>query len=123
MGISGDEDSGLIMSHWYISSEMGNYSDPMIPNYQIWLIGCPIFEKSTINPGNKKTFVIEAKNVSAQNKYVQSAILNGEPLNRTWFDHSALIKGRTIVLNMGPRPNKQWGNSPEATPPSMSGAN
>jgi putative alpha-1,2-mannosidase len=120
LGICGDEDSGLL-SHWYICSSIGIYSDPMIPNYPIWLIGSPIFEKSTINMG-KKTFVIEAKNVSAQNKYVQSATLNGEPLNRPWFEHSTLLKGGTLVLNMGPRPNKQWGSSPEAIPPSMSKA-
>jgi putative alpha-1,2-mannosidase len=121
-GICGDEDSGL-MSTWYIYSAMGIYSDPYIPNYPIWLIGSPIFDKVTINLGNKKTFVIEAKNVSAQNKYVQSATLNGEPLNRPWFEHSSLVKGGTLVLNMGPRPNKQWGSSPEAAPPSMSRAN
>jgi putative alpha-1,2-mannosidase len=122
LGISGDEDSGL-MSHWYICSAMGIYCDPMIPSYPVWLIGSPVFEKSTINLGNNKTFVIEAKNVSAQNKYVQSATLNGEPLNKPWFEHSTLIKGGTLVLNMGPRPNKQWGSSPEAVPPSMSKAN
>lgn len=119
LGICGDEDTGL-MSHWYICSAMGIYSDPMIPNYPVWLIGSPIFKKSTIKLGNEKTFVIEAKNVSAQNKYVQSATLNGEPLNKPWFDHSTLVKGGTLILNMGPRPNKQWGSSTEAVPPSMS---
>ena len=118
LGICGDEDTGL-MSHWYVCSAMGIYSDPMIPNYPVWLIGSPIFKKSTINLGENKFFVIEAKNVSAQNKYVQSASLNGEPLDKPWFDHSDLIKGGTLVLNMGPRPNKQWGSSPEAIPPSM----
>jgi putative alpha-1,2-mannosidase len=121
LGICGDEDTGL-MSHWYICSAMGIYSDPMIPNYPVWLIGSPIFKKSTIDLGNKKTFVIEAKNVSAQNKYVQSATLNGAPLNQTWFEHSTLVKGGTLVLIMGPRPNKLWGSSPDAVPPSMSKA-
>jgi putative alpha-1,2-mannosidase len=121
LGICGDEDGGL-MSHWYVCSAMGIYCDPMIPNYPIWLIGSPVFERSTINLGDKKTFVIEAKNVSAQNKYVQSATLNGEPLNKPWFEHSTLLKGGTLVLAMGPRPNKQWGSSPDAIPPSMSKA-
>jgi putative alpha-1,2-mannosidase len=121
-GICGDEDTGL-MSHFYVNSAMGIYSDPMIPNYPVWLIGSPIFKKSTINLGNNKTFVIEAKNVSAQNKYVQSATLNGAPLNKAWFDHSALTNGGTLVLNMGPRPNKQWASSPDVVPPSMSEAN
>jgi putative alpha-1,2-mannosidase len=118
LGICGDEDSGM-MSLWYIYSAIGIYSDPYIPAYPIWLIGSPIFEKVTINLGNKKTFVVEAKNVSAQNKYVQSATLNGEPLNKPWFEHSDLVKGGTLLLNMGPRPNKQWGSAPQAAPPSM----
>jgi predicted alpha-1,2-mannosidase len=119
LGICGDEDTGL-MSHWYVCSAMGIYSDPMIPNYPVWLIGSPIFKKSIISLDDNKTFVIEAKNVSAQNKYVQSAFLNGEPLHKPWFQHSELVKGGILVLNMGPRPNKQWGSSPEVAPPSMS---
>ncbi len=120
LGICGDEDGGM-MSLWYIYSAMGIYSDPYIPAYPVWQIGSPLFEKVTINIGNKKTFVIEAKNVSAQNKYIQSATLNGKPLNRPWFEHSDFVKGGSLVMNMGPRPNKQWGNTPEDVPPSMTG--
>jgi putative alpha-1,2-mannosidase len=101
---------------------MGIYADPMVPNYPVWLIGSPVFKKSTITLGNNKTFVIEAKNVSAQNKYVQAATLNGAPLNKPWFEHATLLKGGTLVLTMGPRPNKQWGSAPDAVPPSMSKA-
>jgi len=107
LGICGDEDTGL-MSHWYVCSAMGIYSDPMIPNYPVWLIGSPIFKKSTITLDDNKTFVIEARNVSAQNKYVQSASLNGKPLNKPWFDHSDLVKGGTLVLNMGPWLSSLW---------------
>lgn len=118
LGICGDEDGGM-MSLWYIYSAMGIYSDPYIPSYPVWHIGSPVFEKVTINLGNNKTFMIEAKNVSAQNKYIQSATLNGKSLNRPWFEHSDLVKGGTLVLNMGPRPNKQWGSTLQAAPPSM----
>ncbi|MBI5010662.1 MAG: glycoside hydrolase family 92 protein [Bacteroidia bacterium] len=118
LGICGDEDGGM-MSLWYIYSAMGIYSDPYIPGYPVWQIGSPVVEKSTINLGNNKTFTIEAKNVSAQNKYVQSATLNGKPLDKPWFDHSDLLKGGTLILIMGPRPDKQWGTKPQAAPPSM----
>jgi putative alpha-1,2-mannosidase len=118
LGICGDEDGGM-MSLWYMYSAMGIYSDPYIPDYPVWHIGSPVFEKVTINFENKKTFIIEAKNVSAQNKYIQSATLNGKPLNKPWFEHSDLAKGGTLVLNMGPRPNKLWGSTPQAAPPSM----
>ena len=65
-------------------------------------------------------FTIEAKNVSAKNKYIQSATLNGKPLNQPWFTHEDIANGATLVLHMGLRPNTAWGSSPEAAPPSMS---
>ena len=67
--------------------------------------------------------MIEAKNVSKTNRYIQAASLDGEPLDRPWFYHSQLVDGGSLVLQMGPEPNKQWGSGPEAAPPSMSDEN
>ncbi len=53
------------------------------------------------------------------NKYIQSARLNGETLDRPWFTHEELLAGSTLELEMGPLPNKLWGSSPDAAPPSM----
>jgi len=111
LGICGDEDEGELSS-WYIFSAMGFY--PVCPGRDVYDIGSPVFEKVTIDVGNNKTFVIEAQNVSSKNKYIQSAKLNGEPLNSPWFHHSDLVKGGTLVLKMGQRPNKQWGSSTKA---------
>jgi predicted alpha-1,2-mannosidase len=58
-------------------------------------------------PGGK--FTIEARNNSKENKYVQSARLNGKPLEKPWFYHSELVAGGSLVLEMGPQPNKKWG--------------
>jgi putative alpha-1,2-mannosidase len=52
-----------------------------------------------------KVFTITDRNVSAANKYIQSATMNGKPLNKPWFEHSDTVKGGTLVLKMGPRPN------------------
>ena len=41
--------------------------------------------------------------------YIQSATLNGFPLDRYWFDHADLVKGGTLELDLGPEPNKSWG--------------
>ena len=106
LGICGDEDEGEISS-WYVFSAMGFY--PVCPGRAVYDIGSPIFEKVTISIGNNKTFIIEARDVSAKNKYIQSANLNGKPLNSPWFNHSDLANGGTLVLQMGPRPNKDWG--------------
>jgi len=117
LGICGDEDEGELSS-WYVFSSMGFY--PVCPGRAVYDIGSPIFEEVAINVGKNKTFVIEARNVSSKNKYIQSAQLNGEPLNYPWFNHSDLVKGGTLVLQMGPSPNKKWGSTPTAFPPSMS---
>jgi putative alpha-1,2-mannosidase len=90
------------------------------PTYEI---GSPIFDKVIINLDKKYykggTFVIEARNNSVENKYVQSATLDGKPLNKPWFYHRQLVDGGKLVLQMGPEPNKNWGSAPEAAPPSM----
>ncbi len=79
----------------------------------VYEIGSPVFPKITIQLDNNyykgKQFVIEAKNTSSKNRYIQSATLNGQPLNRFWFYHSELVKGGELVLVMGPEPNMQWG--------------
>ena len=116
-GLSGDEDGGS-MSSWYVLSAIGLY--PQCPGRPIFDIGSPIFEEITINVGGGKVFVIEAKDVSAQNKYIQSATLNGKPLNQAWINHSDMVQGGKLVFRMGSRPNKNWGSAPDVRPPSMS---
>jgi predicted alpha-1,2-mannosidase len=116
-GLSGDEDGGA-MSSWYTLSAIGIY--PQCPGRPIWDIGSPVFEEAVIQVGNGKEFVIEAKNVSAQNKYIQSATLNGQALNQAWINHSDVVQGGRLVLQMGPRPTKNWASTPDVAPPSMS---
>ena len=59
-----------------------------------------------------------AKNNSDDNKYIQSAELNGKPFNKTYFSHEDIMNGGTLVLVMGNRPNKQWAVGEGAIPPS-----
>lgn len=116
-GISGDEDNGE-ESSWYVLSSMGIFT--VCPGRPVYDIGSPLFEESKITLDNGKVFTITARGVSAVNKYIQSAQLNGKPLNKPWFEQSDMTGGGTLVLVMGPRPNKTWGSAPEAAPPSMS---
>ena len=115
-GVCGDDDGGA-MSAWHVFSAMCFY--PLCPGRPVYGIGSPIFEKARIRLGANGVFTVEAKNVSAQNKYVQSAELNGKPLLKPWFTHDALVDGGSLVLQMGPYPNKQWGSHPEDAPPSL----
>lgn len=118
-GLSGDDDGGA-MSSWYVFSAMGFY--PVCPGQPVYEIGSPIFNKVTLDVGGGKTFVIEARNVSDKNKYIQSATLNGQTLDKPWFTHAVLVKGGTLIFEMGSRPNVKWGSAPENAPPSMSTA-
>jgi predicted alpha-1,2-mannosidase len=107
MGIPGDEDGGGL-SAFYVFSAIGFYPiTPGIPEYQI---GSPVFSKIKIHLQNGKTFSIIAKNNSLVNKYIQSAKLNGKELTRPVFSHKDLEEGGTLILDMGPEPDKSWGN-------------
>ncbi|MDX2432817.1 MAG: glycoside hydrolase family 92 protein, partial [Bacteroides sp.] len=106
MGVPGDEDGGG-MSSFVVFSAMGFY--PVTPGEPVYSIGSPMFEHVSIDLGNGKTFEIEAHNASEENKYIQSATLNGEKLNSTSISHEALMNDGKLVLEMGPKANRSWG--------------
>ena len=111
-GYNGDEDQGLmgslsvLMKMGLFSMDGGCSSDPQLE------MGSPLFDKITIhlNPHyfTGKEFVIEARNNSAQNIYIQSASWNGNTLDRWSISQAAAVKGGTLVLQMGAKPNEQW---------------
>ncbi len=105
-GIPGDEDGGG-MSAFVVFSSMGFY--PISPGLPLYTIGSPVFTKVTISLENGKSFIILAHHSSAVCKYIQRASLNGAPLNTPWFTHEQLIRGGVLELEMGPKPNKNWG--------------
>ena len=115
MGVCGDEDGGG-MSAFYVFSALGFY--PVSPGVPVYTIGSPLFDKSEIQLANGKVFTMIAHGVSWENKYIQSAKLNGAEYNKTWFTHEDVMKGGTLELFMGDRPNKKWGVGEGANPPS-----
>ncbi|ETZ19233.1 GH92 family glycosyl hydrolase [Pedobacter sp. V48] len=107
-GMCGMDDYGQ-QSGWYVSSAMGFYHVDNLTGYCD--IGSPLFPKVTINldgsePGK---FEIIAHSVSEKNKYIQSATLNGKPLNVPRFHHNDIIAGGSLIFEMGPEPNYKWG--------------
>ena len=106
MGVPGDEDGGG-MSSFVAFSMLGFY--PVTPGLPSYTIGSPMFERATLHLANGKDFEIIAKNVSDQNKYIQSATINGRPLNGPWLDHEDLMAGGKIEFVMGPKANHDWG--------------
>ena len=106
MGIPGDEDGGG-MTSFVVFSSLGFY--PVTPGKAEYAIGSPLFEKAEIRLSNGKTFTVEAPGASEDNKYIQSATLNGQPLDKPFISHEDVMKGGTLVLRMGSQPNKEWG--------------
>ena len=106
-GISGNEDCGQ-MSAWYIFSAMGFY--PVTPASNEYIIGTPLFEKSVINLNSNdnpapRTFEVIAKNISDKNIYIESANLNGKPLNRSFIYHNEIMDGGKLIFNMTDQPS------------------
>ena len=109
-GIPGNDDAGTL-SAWYVWAAVGLFPNAGQPFYYI---GSPVFGRSAIHLEGGKTFTVEAAGTSAGNRYVQSAELNGKPLNRAWLTHDEVVRGGTLVLHMDSRPSR-WGT--DAPPP------
>ncbi len=115
-GLCGDEDNGQT-SAWYVFSAVGMYS--VAPGTNQYVLGAPLFKKSTLKLENGKTFVINAGNNSAENLYVQKARLNGKTHTKTYLNHSDITNGGTFNLTMSSEPNKSKGVNASDFPYSM----
>jgi predicted alpha-1,2-mannosidase len=105
-GLCGNEDCGQ-MSAWYVLSALGFY--PVTPGSDIYVIGTPLFPRTEIDLGGGKSFVIEAGGVSSVDIYIRSAMLNGIPYTKSYLRHADIIRGGTLIFEMGPEPDMEWG--------------
>lgn len=111
-GLCGNEDCGQ-MSSWFNLSALGFY--PVAPGSDQYVLGNPLFEKVSLHLG-EKSFVIKAKNISKENKYVKSVSLNGEKLDRSYIYHHEITAGGELVFEMSKEANKDWGQPAESRP-------
>jgi len=96
-GLCGNEDCGQ-MSAWYVFSALGMY--PVNPVDGRYWLGSPQFETAEINLPNGKKFMLKANHVSAENIYIGSAKLNGQPFNRNYITWEEIQQGGTIEFEM-----------------------
>ncbi|MEP6941012.1 MAG: GH92 family glycosyl hydrolase [Rudaea sp.] len=111
-GILGNEDCGQ-MSAWYIFTAMGFY--PVNPASAEYMIGSPLFSRTTLNLRNGRRFEISAAGNSAQNVYIQSATLNGRRLDKPVITHAQIEAGGSLAFVMGPAPSN-WASSWRSMP-------
>jgi predicted alpha-1,2-mannosidase len=113
-GLPGNDDAGT-MSAWYVFAAMGFYPNT---GQDVYLLASPTFSRISLALGDSgRRLVIRAPGLSAENRYVQSATLNGRPWRQAWFRHGDIAAGAELVLQMGPKPS-DWGR--DLPPPSQS---
>jgi len=112
-GIIGNEDCGQ-MSAWYIFTSLGFY--PVYTASGQYVLGSPLFDKTTINLENGKKFTVEAINNSAENIYIQSVELNGKKHDFSFISHDDIMQGGTLKIIMGSTPNYNFGTDPTNRP-------
>lgn len=109
-GICGNDDCGQ-MSAWYVFTALGFY--PVDPTSGTYILGSPLVNEATLKMDSKfykgHEFTVVAENNSADNMYIQSATLNGKSLTRSYITQDEIAAGGKLVLEMGPKPNKEFG--------------
>ena len=115
-GYCGDEDNGQT-SAWYVFSAMGFY--PVAPGTDQYVFGAPLFDKITMQLENGNELVIEAKNNSAENFYVEKIELNGKTLDKNYITHDQIQSGGKLIFHMTDKPNKKRGTAKGSYPYSM----
>ena len=104
-GLPGNDDSGATSS-WIVFAMLGLY--PVAPADDGYVIASPVFERSVLHMAHD--FTILAPGASADNRYIQSATLNGAPLDRPYVAYEDVAAGGTLELEMGAAPSA-WGGA------------
>ncbi|KAF7335658.1 Glycoside hydrolase family 92 protein [Mycena venus] len=116
-GLPGNDDSGS-MGAYAVWSHLGFYP---VAGQDTYLLNRPYFPKITIrNELTGAVSIIIASGLSAEQKYIQSATLNGKPYTRNWISHDFFIYGGTLSLVMGSDKTSTWGTAQGDLPMSLS---
>ena len=105
-GLDGDDDCGQ-MSAWLLFTAMGFY--PVNPASGDYMIGSPLNREMSLKLDSGKVFRVEAENNSEANVYIQSATLDGQPLEIPVLTWEQIQAGGTLRFVMGPKPSR-WGS-------------
>ena len=116
-GLAGNDDLGQ-MSAWLVFTALGFY--PVAPGSNEYVIGRPFVDRATLNLPDGKRFTVIADGLSATNRYVAGATLNGAALERSYIRDEEVRAGGELRFTMSASPNKLWGSGEAARPFSMS---
>lgn len=104
VGLPGNDDSGA-MSSWLVFHMMGLYPNAGTPYY---LLHTPQLKSVTLQLDNGKQLQIRAPKLSAKNRYIVGAKLNGEAYPYAFITHQQLLEGGVLEFIMDKKP-ADWG--------------
>jgi predicted alpha-1,2-mannosidase len=112
-GYPGNDDLGTL-SAWYVFGALGLY--PEVPGVGLLAISSPLFRHAAIAMPHHRRAVITA---TGPGLYVHSLRLNGHLQGQPWTTYCALARGARLAFQLGRRPDRGWGDSAAAAPPSF----
>jgi predicted alpha-1,2-mannosidase len=134
-GYPGNDDLGTL-SAWYVFGALGLY--PEVPGVGVLAIGSPLFARTEIRlPHRRRALILaSAREVTNQGKgkkrhrqvtalspsaapYVRSLRLDGHAYSQPWTTYCALARGATLSFQLSLHPNRHWGATAAAVPPSF----
>jgi predicted alpha-1,2-mannosidase len=138
-GYPGNDDLGTL-SAWYVFGALGLY--PEVPGVGLLAIGSPLFGSASIALSHHRRATIstsaytfkrprhkgrhgkppKARRIALSPSaapYIRSLQLNGHSYGRPWTTYCALSRGAQLSFQLGPHPDRSWGASAVALPPSF----
>jgi predicted alpha-1,2-mannosidase len=132
----GNDDLGA-MSSWYVWAAIGLY--PVTPGTANLALGSPLFPQVRMALPNGHALVLRAPAASASTPYVHALKVSGVARPSTsgstcapvthaasgtwdlpWLPASVVSSGATLDETLSDLPDRSWGSSPAASPPSFS---
>jgi predicted alpha-1,2-mannosidase len=118
-GYPGNDDLGTLSS-WYVLGALGLY--PEVPGVDMLAIGSPLFRRAVVrlSGGRRLRILASAQRLPlSRAPYIQAMRIDGHAYGRPWTTFCALAHGATLSYLLGARPNRAWGDSAAALPPSF----
>jgi predicted alpha-1,2-mannosidase len=133
-GYPGNDDLGTL-SAWYVFGALGLY--PEVPGVGLLAIGSPLFGHASIAMPHRRRVTIDASAFAfrrahgkrgkrrrvrlspAAAPYIRSLSLAGHTYGQPWTTYCALARGMDLSFQLGPHPDRGWGDSAAAVPPSF----
>jgi predicted alpha-1,2-mannosidase len=130
-GYPGNDDLGTLSS-WYIFGALGIY--PAVPGVGLLALGSPLFGHASVALSHHRRLTISAlaREVRGRGKdrhtvtlgptsapYIDGLRMNGHRYSRPWTTWCELARGGRLAFQLSSRPNRRWGSSAAAVPPSF----